>query len=196
MDGSDGWHFGEVDISINGVPQLTIPNLRGWWDDSMEDELCLPDVTPLTTGKNQWSDYNNGNLKGWSLTKLCPNGLIVESMEFKEQRGYGLVDLHIDCGDGVNRVLVGNSGGGANVRVSCDTGFKSVEGREQWGYGLVNTHMKCNGAATGTDSNPNQGGWWNPYQSCPDGYAISGFDVREQTGHGLINFRFLCSELL
>ena len=136
-----------------------------------------------------------------SFRKVCPSGRLVQALEFKEQWGYGLVDLHMDCGDGVNRIFLANSGGGANVQASCTTpenlGFKSVQAREQWGYGIINAYMKCNGdGASWTASNTNMAGWWNDVQSCPEGYVITGFDVREQHGHGIINFRFRCSQLL
>ena len=95
--------------------------------------------------------------------RVCPSGRLVEALAFKEQWGYGLVDLTIDCGDGVNRIFLANTGGGANAQVSCSTadnlGFKSVQAREQWEHGVVNAYMKCNGdGASWTASDTNIGG--------------------------------------
>ena len=130
---------------------------------------------------------------------MCPPEYIVVGLQWREQNGYGLIDLHMDCGYGSVTSLTGNSRGGTNILKTCKDldhyGFHAVQGRDQWGYGLINTQMLCNGNRDWTVSNRNMRGGWNKLSECPQGTAITGFEVRDQWGYGLVNFRYRCSEM-
>ena len=74
----------------------------------------------------------------------------------------------------------------------CEGGFSDIQGKGEPGNALVNVRMMClYGRRSWYDATRNFGGSWNNRLSCDGGY-ITGFEVREVAGHGIVNFRVLC----
>ena len=130
---------------------------------------------------------------------MCPPQYLVKGLQFREQGGHGLIELYMDCGYGSPVVFTNNGRGDPNRKKTCNDldhyGFRAVQGREQSRRGIINTNMLCTGSSDWTTSNGNMNGEWNAVQYCPDKWVITGFEVREQSGYGIINFRYRCTEM-
>ena len=134
-----------------------------------------------------------------TFRRSCPKNEVAVTLQWKEQNGYGLVDLWMECSGGIKFYFTHNGNGSWNSKKECKSvdyyGFNEVTGREQGGYGIINTDQKCTGGS-GMRSNGNLRGGWNRALRCREGWVITGMEVREQGGYGIINLRPRCSELL
>lgn len=139
-----------------------------------------------------WSNHNrDGRSNG---VKQCPHFQHVTGIQWKEQSGYGLIDLRVTCSDGSSFTYTSNSHGGWNRALNCDGGFSKVQGQEQSGYGLVNFRTYCLHDTIEQDSNGNYDGNWNTEYTCPEwAPVVVGFETDEQSGYGFVNFRARCS---
>jgi len=158
----------------------------------------IPANPPITDRRVTWTSWSNGNTRGHILKKVCPRNHAVEGLQWREQHGYGLIEVYMDCGYGDEIPFTRNTRGFRNAKGGCSSsssyGFKAVQGREQHGYGIIDTKMMCTGGGSQWRSSPNDNGFWNTLYSCPNGYVITGLEVREQHGYGIVNFRARCSE--
>ena len=116
-------------------------------------------------------------------------------MEWKEQDGHGLVDLKFRCNDGKQYIMTSNSKGNWNRALDCKNGFDQTTAREQNGYGIINDEVSCVDRPDFMPSNGNTRGHPDRTQSCPNGAKITGFETQEQDFYGIINYRFMCSDL-
>jgi len=156
------------------------------------DEMTRGDCQQLPHDSSAWS---NGNFRGRSNPEHhCNHGAYVTSITWKEQHGYGLVDLKIQCSDTYVHHFTGNRGGFWNPSRLCSNGFRQVFGREQNGYGIVNVASFCARSTQALYSNSNFNGYRNPaFLHCPINQKIVGFETQEQRGYGIINFRIICA---
>ena len=99
----------------------------------------------------------------------------------------------MDCSDHQQRFTRNNDGAPNRAKI-CRGGFASIQGREQSGVGIINTRMKCKGEDNWSDSNRNHNGLFNDELHCGE-KAITGVELIEQVGFGIINFRTLCTEI-
>ena len=121
----------------------------------------------------------------------CPDGKPVKKLSWYEQGGHGLVDVSMECLEGTTFRFVNNDAGFSNNPKTCEDGFALLQAREQDNYGIINARMECVGGGT-SDSNTNLEGQWNDALSCNSDYVITGLEVREQGGPGIINVKILC----
>ena len=143
----------------------------------------------------KWLDPQSRTILCLNFSKTCPDDQIAVGLQWDEQGGYGLVDLNMACGNGLNFDFTNNRNGNQNSKQACSSGFKAIQGREQGGYGIVNTNMQCSDSSNWRASNGNMNGGWNGALYCPSGWVITGMEVQEQSGYGIINFRARCTEL-
>ena len=127
----------------------------------------------------------------------CPVGSFVQSLQWKEQFGYGIVDVEMDCGFGHKIRYSGNRSGFWNEKRSCSSdkqseGISRITAMEKYGSGIVNVRTKCFRGDTRLDSNRNTNGNWNRELECPEDSRLIGLNVREQRGQGIINFQAVC----
>ena len=119
----------------------------------------------------------------------------MQSMEWKEEHGYGLVDLKMVCsitGSGI--YFTNNQNGFWNSKMICtQKGFHEIVGMEETGYGIVNIKSRCYNESSTLQSNSNSNGNWNRGIICPIGMRITGMKVREQDHFGIINFQPACA---
>ena len=95
------------------------------------------------------------------------------------------------CLEGTTFRFLHNGNGVPLTPKTCEGGFSLLQAREQSIYGLINTRMQCVGGDM-SDAHSNYEGNWNSALSCNNGYVITGLEVRDQGGHGLINVKILC----
>ena len=142
-----------------------------------------------------WSNWANANFQGvTNPTRLCGEGFYVTRMEWKEQSGYGLVNLKFHCNDGLVYTMTTNGNGNWNS-VGCEDGFDQTTAREQSGYGIINVAVSCVGSSALEYSNNNLNGNNDATQACPSGTKLTGFETQEQSGYGLVNYRFMCNNI-
>lgn len=152
-------------------------------------------TTKPITPSGAYERWTNNNHEGRDISHRCSGSDHAVALKFKEQGGYGLVDLSLGCGRGGPGTrwqdYTHNGDGHWNSKRTCRKGFTSIQMREQGGYGLINAILRC--PPTQIDhSNGNSDGHLNAELKCPFGTIISGFTVRDQGGHGLINLRPYC----
>ena len=99
----------------------------------------------------------------------------------------------MDCSDHQQR-FTRNNDGAPNRAKNCRGGFSTIQGREQSKFGIINTRMRCKGEDNWTDSNRNHNGFFNDELNCGE-RAITGVELIEQGGFGIINFKILCTEI-
>ena len=112
-----------------------------------------------------------------------------------EQVNYGLIDVSMVCDEGNTFRFTNNEDGFTNTPNICVDGFSLLQAKEQLGYGIINIRMKCaglEGDVEDANSNYNINGFWNDELSCNSGYVITGLEVREQLGFGIINVKISC----
>merc|ERR1712002_1303266 len=56
MAGKDGWHFQNVDISVNGEALPTVQNTVGWLDNNVNTDFCVTE--PVIDPVPAWKCYN------------------------------------------------------------------------------------------------------------------------------------------
>ena len=143
----------------------------------------------------EWSNWANANFKGGANpAQYCNEGYYVSHMEWKEQGGYGLVNLQFGCNDGNVYTMTTNTNGNWNS-TTCDDGFDLTIAEEQDSYGIINVAVSCVDSSALESSNNNYGGENNAAQTCPSGTKITGFETQEQHGYGIINYRLMCSNI-
>ena len=128
----------------------------------------------------------------------------MQSMEWKEEHGYGIVDLKMVCSTGSGIYFTNNTNGFWNSKMACpqkgflqidgieQNGYSGLVGREEGGYGIINVKSICYSGISEKDSNLNLRGHWNQRINCPNGQIIVGMSIREQPGFGIINFKSYC----
>lgn len=152
-------------------------------------------TTKTTTPSGAFEKWSNDNHEGVDISHRCSGRDHAVALKFKEQGGYGLVDLSLGCGRGgpIRWQDYTHNGDGHWNRVrNCRKGFTAIQMREQGGYGLINAIVRCENGAHTDHSNGNNDGHLNAELKCPYGTIIAGFTVRDQGGHGLINLRPYC----
>lgn len=141
--------------------------------------------------------WSTENFRGFSNgMKQCPHSEHVTGIQWREQDGYGLVDLQVTCSDGTRWRSTGNNNGWWNTALTCPGGFSKVQGRSQWGYGIINFRAYCLHDTIEQDSNGQYGGGslWEHETPCPEWVpVVVGFETQENPGHGIINFHPRCS---
>ena len=143
-----------------------------------------------------WTGWS-GNNWFWGTNKEAHcktygNHKVVE-MNWKEQDGYGLVDLWFRCSSGETFTLTKHKGGSRHYWGSsqkCSSGFEKLSPRERNGFGLINMRTQC--GDKNMDSNSKYRGHWNRMVHCTRGKQIVGFTVKELNGYGLIDVRVMC----
>ena len=97
----------------------------------------------------------------------------------------------MECSEGTTFRFTHNENGSQNTPITCGNGFLLLQGRERSSYGLINARMQCIGGGT-SHANSDYNGQWNDELSCNSGYVITGLEVRDQGGYGLVNVKILC----
>ena len=119
----------------------------------------------------------------------------MQSMEWKEENGYGIIDLKMVCSTGSGIYFTNNQNGFWNSKMACaQKGFHEIVGMEENGYGIVNIKSRCYNDSSILQSNSNSNGKWNRGIICPIGMRITGMKVREQPYFGIINFQPACAK--
>lgn len=161
---------------------------------------CNTEACPAA--ERTWQPWSNDNMAGWeNPVHECPEGQYVTSMRYREQHGYGIIDMDTTCSGDSNpwgRRATNKNGGWWNTPMECSTaGFRQVTGREQNGYGLVNVRAFCSNGEVELKSNNNRAGAYNNDQTCPDGQKVVGTQARETDGVGgrvsVSNLRVQCA---
>jgi len=133
---------------------------------------------------------------GIYYTQECPARAYIVEMVWSEQDGYGLVDLKATCSNTPTTSLrwTNNNHGDDNSALVCPYGFGGIQAKEQWGYGIINVRATCLGQTTQQESNTNSNGGWKDSQACPDdAQVLVGFEILEEDGFGIVNYRPKCS---
>ena len=99
----------------------------------------------------------------------------------------------MDCG-GEQIRFTNNHRGTPNTAKVCRRGVSAVQGREKSRYGIINTRMWCRGEDHYSDSNRDHGGAFKDKLDCGE-KVLTGLEVREQHGVGIINFKAYCTSL-
>ena len=144
------------------------------------------------------------NMRGKSITRKCETGYHVTRAIMMYQNGYGVVDLNFKCFQDhkvlqtFDKGMTDNKDGYEVREVTCKKGFKHFVTRTQSGYGVVNAKSRCADAADNSNRNTYTDNWngsddWKDHGKwCKPGETITGFKVREQTGHGIVNVGIYC----
>ena len=114
------------------------------------------------------------------------------------------MELQIDCGSLQQRFTHNNNGFPNNAKV-CRSGFSAVQGQEQGKenffdfihnryFGIMNARMWCKGDGHFSDSNTNHNGVFKNKLDCGE-KVLTGMEVRELGGHGIVNFKAFCTSL-
>lgn len=155
-----------------------------------------PDPTPAPAVR-QWMDwaYDHRPVGKYHFHE-CPPRAFITRMWWREQNGYGLVDLTVTCSNDPPSSFrfTNNNNGAWNSILACDDGFTEIQAREQWGWGIINAKAQCLGGSTHYASNSNLNGEWKDLQICPStAEVLVGFEVLEQDRYGIVNYRPMCS---
>merc|ERR1719198_2763162 len=81
----------------------------------------------------------------------CPTGSYITHLTWREQDGYGLIDVKAECSDGLTHLRWTNNNdneGHWNALMECPSGFSRIQANTQWGHGVVNTRTTCNYCST------------------------------------------------
>merc|ERR1712054_566604 len=105
-----------------------------------------PDPAP-NPYRNEWMSwsYNYQPAASNYFDHACPSYSFISQMRWREQDGFGLVDLEATCSDGTSLRWTNNNNGNWNSLLSCSTGFNRLQAKEQWGYGIINARATCFG---------------------------------------------------
>ena len=99
----------------------------------------------------------------------------------------------MECSGGTTFRFFNNNKGSPNTAKTCEDGFALLQALEQSGYGIINARMQCvGGSISHSNTNFHSDGLWNDALSCQSGFVITGLEVRDYGGQGVINFRILC----
>lgn len=139
-----------------------------------------------------WANKNfAGNTNG---IKECPVHQYVTELTWREQSGYGLINMQFKCTDGSEYSMNSNFAGSWDRTNQCTGGFQKTKAREQVGYGIVNFLTYCVDDVISQTANGNYGGAWDSQYDCPSwAPVIAGFETQEQSGYGIVNYRPRCS---
>ena len=157
---------------------------------------------PQLPKAREWLQWSNFNMKGEERPiGECPVGQYITSMQWREQVGYGLVDMRFTCSgtlDSWQPRATNVQGGSWKSVMQCGTdGFREVQVMVEeitgWNYGIVKVKGFCSPAESLTmvSNNYGKGSYDNP-MACSDGEKIVCVQVRHQTHHGIINFKVAC----
>ena len=146
----------------------------------------------FSASEGGWISSNNNWYYGTKKTKDCPSGNKVTELAWKEQGGYGLVDLWMKCSNGNTYKFTNNNNGRWNPNQKCYNGFQQLKAREQDNYGIINVRAWCKGSSGYQSSNNNYAGKWNKDLNCYS-RKITGMAVIEQDGYGIINISENCT---
>ncbi len=147
----------------------------------------------LASATASWTGWATGNNNQDSFhTLYCAGGSFVNTLEAKEQGGYGLIDMRIRCGSNAFSAWATGNGSASILRsVYTDgSGAYGLEAREQGGYGLVDGRLfypRGVSAWLTDNTNGTEKGVF-----CPSGQDMAGMQVKEQGGYGLIDVRLYC----
>ena len=148
-----------------------------------------------------WASYD---MNGRSITRKCEKGKHVTRATMMYQKGYGVVDLNFKCFKGHEDLqtfangMTDNKNGYEVREVTCEKGFKLFVTHSQWRYGIVNARSSCADADDNSEWDSYTDNWngsddWKDHGKwCKPGETITGFKVREQTGHGIVNVGIYC----
>jgi hypothetical protein len=128
-----------------------------------------------------------GNRNGAARQISCPAGKFINVIQWREQGGYGLVNVRIRCDDNTDLTAHGNMNGGWNTEMRCTNGFSELEANEQGGYGIVNVRAKCVGSQSWITSNGNHNGAWRSDVRANGASKLVSIDSHEQGGYGIVN---------
>ena len=121
----------------------------------------------------------------------------MQSMEWKEENGYGIVDLKMVCSTGSAYFFTNNKNGFWNSKMACpQKGFLQIVGcMEQDGRGIAKSGCYDDSSTDlYSNYNINSGGRWNRGIICPTGMQITGMKVTERHHRGIINFQPACAK--
>jgi hypothetical protein len=155
-----------------------------------------PDPTPVPAVR-EWMPFADSHRPhGTYFVQECPPRAYITEMKWREEDGYGLVDLTATCSNTPASSLLWtkNDHGSWNSALTCTNGFSKIQAKEQWGYGIINVKAQCLDTTTEQESNHNGNGGWKGVQTCPDStQVLVGFEVLQQDGYGIVNYRPKCS---
>lgn len=164
--------------------------------------------------QGHWTHWSNSIQKGRLLEGKCGPGSWITEIQFSEQGGYGLIDVRFRCaGSSSWNRLTNNNDGKWNPVMGHQQGINQMTMTLQDGYGLINAYIESRwfrdgfGGWIGDDWRSNDNiyghagirlggkGERDPIMECDIGNNldwITGLQVREEPGYGLVNLRPFC----
>lgn len=162
--------------------------------NAVPDNLIKPAIARVIVRTRTWTGWTNSNQAGKLNPVLeCAEGRYVTDLTWRNQWGYGFVNLHMKCSDGETSQSNSNRNGSWKTAMTCSKGFRAITGMEQSRYGIVNVKGFCLDKQTQITAGSNYDGKWKTELKCPKNQNIVGVQVREQSGYGIINFRIRCA---
>lgn len=149
-----------------------------------------------------WTGWSNNLQEGTDFSEKCGPGSWIAEIQFREQGGYGLIDVKFRCAgtSSWSRRLTNNNDGHWNHAMVDQFGFTDIRMIQQGGYGLINGQVFGSAPSSYSNRNYDGGGWksdtvkYDTPLQCAWGTSarITGLQIREQPGYGLVNLRPFC----